>query len=215
MDCRVCDIPNLVSTTLLDSSSFLYCDVVVDPDNIFIDDITVPDILDVAGIIDDDGSVGETQESLPMTILPPFEPVEPAILLSDDGSDAESLILFLFSFGSESPPPSSCAADAGPPSTTSGQQAPRRSALLVAPPLAARAARALLLARRRRLSALLLRTVRSPLSPSTDTGRTFQQHRTAATSCCPRACRARVPPLAAAAGGLYSRLSLTAERSFR
>ncbi|XP_042387346.1 uncharacterized protein LOC121979387 [Zingiber officinale] len=87
MDCRVCDIPDFYSASLHDSSNFLYCDVVVDPDNIFVDDIVVSDSLDVAGIGDDDGSIGETQESLPSIILPP---VEPFIVPSDDGSVGET-----------------------------------------------------------------------------------------------------------------------------
>ncbi|XP_042388986.1 uncharacterized protein LOC121980822 isoform X2 [Zingiber officinale] len=87
MDCRVCDIPDFYSASLHDSSNFLYCDVVVDPDNVVVDDIVVPNILDGAGIGDDDGSVGETQESLPSIILPP---VEPFILLNDDGSVGET-----------------------------------------------------------------------------------------------------------------------------
>ncbi|KAG6534913.1 hypothetical protein ZIOFF_008821 [Zingiber officinale] len=64
--------------------SFLHRDVVVDSNDIIVDDVLVPDILDVAGVIFDDGSVGETQESLPSIILPPVEST--AILLSDDGS---------------------------------------------------------------------------------------------------------------------------------
>ena len=67
----------------------MYRDVVVDYDIIVVDDIVVPDSLDVAGVVDDDASVGEIQESLPLTILP-FEPVEHAILLSDDGSVGET-----------------------------------------------------------------------------------------------------------------------------
>ncbi|KAG6506162.1 hypothetical protein ZIOFF_031480 [Zingiber officinale] len=82
--------------TLLDSSSFLHRDVVVvDPDNIFVDDITVPDSLDVAGVVFDDGSVGETQESLPLTIPPPAEPVEPIFVLSGDENVGETQEILL------------------------------------------------------------------------------------------------------------------------
>ncbi|XP_042376092.1 uncharacterized protein LOC121969871 [Zingiber officinale] len=87
MDCRVCDLPDLDSATLHTSSSILYRDVVVDSDYVVVDDIVVSDVLDVAGDIDDDGSVGETQESLPMIILPP---VELFIVPSDDGSVGET-----------------------------------------------------------------------------------------------------------------------------
>ncbi|XP_042408361.1 uncharacterized protein LOC121997801 [Zingiber officinale] len=89
MDCRVCDIPDLVSATLLDSSSFLHRDVVIDPDNIFVDDITVPDSLDVAGVVFYDRSVGKTQESLSL-IIRLAEPVEPFIVPSEDGSVVET-----------------------------------------------------------------------------------------------------------------------------
>ncbi|XP_042415070.1 serine carboxypeptidase-like 18 [Zingiber officinale] len=61
----------------------------VDPNNIFIDDVIVPDILNVAGVFDDE-SVGETQESFPLTIPPPVEPVEPFIVHIDDGSVGET-----------------------------------------------------------------------------------------------------------------------------
>ncbi|XP_042412715.1 uncharacterized protein LOC122001823 [Zingiber officinale] len=87
MDCRVCDILDFYSASLHDFSSFLHCDVVVDPDNVVVDDIVVSDVLDVAGDIFDDGSVGEIQESLPSIILPP---IEPFILLNDDGSVGET-----------------------------------------------------------------------------------------------------------------------------
>ncbi|XP_042443378.1 uncharacterized protein LOC122028601 [Zingiber officinale] len=46
---------------------------------------------DDEGVIDDDGSVGETQESLSLTILLPVEPVEHAFVLFDDGSVGETI----------------------------------------------------------------------------------------------------------------------------
>ncbi|XP_042453286.1 histone-lysine N-methyltransferase SUVR4-like [Zingiber officinale] len=74
------------------SSSFLYHDVVVYPDNVVDDDnIIVPNLLDVVGAIDNDGSVRicvvetKSQESLPLITLP-SEPIKHVVALSDDGS---------------------------------------------------------------------------------------------------------------------------------
>ncbi|XP_042386659.1 uncharacterized protein LOC121978371 [Zingiber officinale] len=61
-----------------------------DPDNIFIDDIVVQDILEVASVIDRDGSVRTyAMETKPQESLP-LEPVESAVLLIYDGSVGET-----------------------------------------------------------------------------------------------------------------------------